>query len=140
LHLPSTPDTENWLDAEALAKCRDGVRVLNVARGPLVVEGDLQAALDSGKVAGAALDVFRSEPVIEHPLFSYPNVTLTPHLGGSPSGTPGCWPSRSCSVCSAVTPKRRSTRSTRRRWPSSGESSWPRPSARPPATTPTWSG
>src|SRR5437588_5251520 len=83
LHLPSTPDTEDWLDADALAKCKDGVRVLNVARGPLVVEEDLQAALDSGKVAGAALDVFRSEPVTEHPLFSYPNVILTPHLGAS---------------------------------------------------------
>ncbi len=58
LHLPKTPETEGWLDAEALAKCKDGVRVLNVARGPLVVEEDLKAALDSGKVAGAALDVF----------------------------------------------------------------------------------
>jgi D-3-phosphoglycerate dehydrogenase len=83
LHLPNTPDTENWLDAEALAKCKQGVRVLNVARGPLVVEEDLQAALDSGQVAGAALDVFRSEPVTEHPLFSYPNVIVTPHLGAS---------------------------------------------------------
>jgi D-3-phosphoglycerate dehydrogenase / 2-oxoglutarate reductase len=83
LHLPSTPDTEGWLDAEALAKCKDGVRILNVARGPLVVEEDLQAALESGKVAGAALDVFRSEPVTEHPLFGYRNVIVTPHLGAS---------------------------------------------------------
>ena len=83
LHLPKTPDTEGWLDAAALAKCRDGVRVLNVARGPLIVDEDLQAALDSGKVAGAALDVFRSEPITEHPLFSYPNVIVTPHLGAS---------------------------------------------------------
>ncbi len=83
LHLPNTPDTEGWLDATALAKCRDGVRVLNVARGPLIVEADLQAALDSGKVGGAALDVFRSEPVTEHPLFAYPNVIVTPHLGAS---------------------------------------------------------
>ena len=83
LHLPKTPDTEGWLDAEALAKCKDGVRVLNVARGPLVVDEDLKAALDSGKVAGAALDVFRSEPVTEHPLFGYPNVVVTPHLGAS---------------------------------------------------------
>ncbi|HEY1566302.1 MAG TPA: hydroxyacid dehydrogenase, partial [Solirubrobacteraceae bacterium] len=59
LHLPKTPDTEGWLNAEVLAKCRDGVRILNVARGPLVVDEDLKAALDSGKVAGAALDVFR---------------------------------------------------------------------------------
>ncbi len=52
LHLPKTPDTEGWLNAEALAKCKDGVRVLNVARGPLVVDEDLKAAIDSGKVAG----------------------------------------------------------------------------------------
>ncbi len=83
LHLPKTPDTEGWLDAEALAKCRDGVRILNVARGQLVVDADLQAALDSGKVGGAALDVFRTEPVTEHPLFGYPNVIVTPHLGAS---------------------------------------------------------
>ncbi len=83
LHLPNTPDTKGWLDAEALAKCKDGVRVLNVARGPLVVDEDLKAALDSGKVAGAALDVFRSEPVTDHPLFAYPNVIVTPHLGAS---------------------------------------------------------
>jgi D-3-phosphoglycerate dehydrogenase len=83
LHLPKTPETEGWLDAEALAKCKDGVRILNVARGPLIVEEDLKAALDSGKVGGAALDVFRSEPVTEHPLFAYPNVIVTPHLGAS---------------------------------------------------------
>ena len=83
LHLPKTADTEGWLDAEALAKCKDGVRILNVARGPLVVDADLQAALDSGKVGGAALDVFQSEPMTEHPLFGYPNVIVTPHLGAS---------------------------------------------------------
>jgi D-3-phosphoglycerate dehydrogenase len=83
LHLPKTPETEGWLNAEALAKCKDGVRILNVARGPLVVDEDLKAALDSGKVAGAALDVFQTEPVIEHPLFGYPNVIVTPHLGAS---------------------------------------------------------
>jgi len=83
LHLPKNDQTEGWLDAAALAKCKDGVRVLNVARGPLIVDADLQAALDSGKVAGAALDVFRSEPVTDHPLFGYPNVIVTPHLGAS---------------------------------------------------------
>jgi D-3-phosphoglycerate dehydrogenase len=57
--------------------------VLNVARGPLVVDEDLKQALDSGHVGGAALDVFRSEPLSEHPLFGYPNVILTPHLGAS---------------------------------------------------------
>jgi D-3-phosphoglycerate dehydrogenase len=83
IHLPKTPETENWLDAEAFSKMKDGVRVLNVARGPLLVDEDLKAALDSGKVAGAGLDVFREEPVTEHPLFDYPNVVVTPHLGAS---------------------------------------------------------
>jgi D-3-phosphoglycerate dehydrogenase len=83
LHLPKTPETENWLDADALSRMKDGVRILNVARGPLVVDEDLKAALDSGKVAGAALDVFREEPITEHPLFAYPNVIVTPHLGAS---------------------------------------------------------
>ena len=83
LHLPNTPETKGWLDARALAKCKDGVRILNVARGPLVVDQDLQAALDSGKVGGAALDVFSAEPVTDHPLFGYPNVIVTPHLGAS---------------------------------------------------------
>jgi D-3-phosphoglycerate dehydrogenase / 2-oxoglutarate reductase len=83
IHLPKNKETEGFLDAAAFAKMRDGVRVLNVARGPLVVDADLQAALDSGKVAGAALDVFRTEPVTDHPLFGYPNVVVTPHLGAS---------------------------------------------------------
>jgi D-3-phosphoglycerate dehydrogenase / 2-oxoglutarate reductase len=83
LHLPKTPETENWLNAEAFAKMRDGVRVLNVARGPLIDEQALQDALDSGKVGGAALDVFRSEPITEHALFGRPNVIVTPHLGAS---------------------------------------------------------
>jgi D-3-phosphoglycerate dehydrogenase len=84
VHLPKTPETEGFLDAEAFAKMRDGVRILNVARGGLIDEAALQDALDSGKVAGAALDVFPSEPMTDHPLFSgYPNVVVTPHLGAS---------------------------------------------------------
>lgn len=83
IHLPKTPDTENYLDAEAFSKMKDGVRVLNVARGPLLVEDDLKAAIDSGKVGGAALDVFREEPMTDHPLFGYSNVIVTPHLGAS---------------------------------------------------------
>jgi D-3-phosphoglycerate dehydrogenase len=83
IHLPNTPETKGWLDAAAFAKMRDGVRILNVARGTLIVDEDLQAALDSGKVAGAALDVFHSEPITAHPLFHYPNVIVTPHLGAS---------------------------------------------------------
>jgi D-3-phosphoglycerate dehydrogenase len=62
---------------------KDGVRVINVARGRLLDEEALREALDSGKVAGAALDVFREEPVTEHALFRYPNVVVTPHLGAS---------------------------------------------------------
>jgi D-3-phosphoglycerate dehydrogenase len=83
VHLPKTKETEGFLDARAFAQMKDGVRVLNVARGPLVVDEDLKAALDSGKVAGAALDVFRAEPITDHPLFGYPNVVVTPHLGAS---------------------------------------------------------
>ena len=83
LHLPKNRDTVGWLNAAAFAHMKDGVRILNVARWPLVVDVDLQAALDSGKVAGAALDVFGTEPVTDHPLFGYPNVVVTPHLGAS---------------------------------------------------------
>jgi D-3-phosphoglycerate dehydrogenase / 2-oxoglutarate reductase len=83
LHLPSTPDTEGFLDADAFAAMKPGVRVVNVARGSLVVDEALEAALDSGRVAGAALDVFRQEPISEHPLFGRPNVVVTPHLGAS---------------------------------------------------------
>ncbi|MBV9214232.1 MAG: phosphoglycerate dehydrogenase [Actinobacteria bacterium] len=83
IHLPKTPETENWLNADAFSKMKDGVRVLNVARGALLVDEDLKAAIDSGKVAGAALDVFHEEPITDHPLFGYPNVIVTPHLGAS---------------------------------------------------------
>jgi D-3-phosphoglycerate dehydrogenase / 2-oxoglutarate reductase len=83
VHLPKTPETEGFIDAGAFAQMRDGVRLLNVARGGLIDDAALQDALDSGKVAGAALDVFPSEPMTEHPLFGYPNVVVTPHLGAS---------------------------------------------------------
>jgi len=83
VHLPKTKETAGFLNAAAFAQMKRGVRILNVARGPLVVDADLQAAIDSGQVAGAALDVFASEPITEHPLFGYPNVVVTPHLGAS---------------------------------------------------------
>jgi D-3-phosphoglycerate dehydrogenase / 2-oxoglutarate reductase len=84
VHLPKTPDTEGWLNAAAFAKMRDGVRVLNVARGGLIDDAALKDALDSGKVGGAALDVFPSEPMTDYPLFQgYDNVVVTPHLGAS---------------------------------------------------------
>jgi D-3-phosphoglycerate dehydrogenase len=83
VHLPKTPETEGFLNAEAFAKMRDGVRVLNVARGGLIDEAALKDALETGKVAGAALDVFPSEPMTENPLFADPRVVVTPHLGAS---------------------------------------------------------
>jgi D-3-phosphoglycerate dehydrogenase len=83
IHLPKTPETEGFLNADAFAKMRDGVRVLNVARGGLIDEGALKDALESGKVGGAALDVFKEEPMTENELFSNPKVVVTPHLGAS---------------------------------------------------------
>jgi D-3-phosphoglycerate dehydrogenase / 2-oxoglutarate reductase len=84
IHLPKTPETRGWLDAEAFAQMKDGVRVINCARGELLVDAALKDALDSGKVAGAALDVFPAEPITDYPLFDgYPNVVVTPHLGAS---------------------------------------------------------
>jgi D-3-phosphoglycerate dehydrogenase / 2-oxoglutarate reductase len=83
IHLPKTPETVNWIDAEAIAGMKDGVRIVNCARGELVDLDALQTALDSGKVAGAALDVFPEEPLTQHPLFGRENVVVTPHLGAS---------------------------------------------------------
>jgi D-3-phosphoglycerate dehydrogenase len=83
LHTPMTAQTRNILSAENLAKTRKGVRVINCARGGLVDEAALRAALDSGHVAGAAFDVFIEEPATANPLFGHPNVVATPHLGAS---------------------------------------------------------
>jgi D-3-phosphoglycerate dehydrogenase len=84
VHLPKTDETKGFIDDAAIAQMRDGVRILNVARGGLIDDAALQAGLDSGKIAGAALDVFPSEPITDYPLFSgYPNVVVTPHLGAS---------------------------------------------------------
>ncbi|RMF08826.1 MAG: phosphoglycerate dehydrogenase [Alphaproteobacteria bacterium] len=83
LHTPLTDSTRGILNREAFAKMRDGVRIINCARGGLVVEADLKEALDSGKVAGAALDVFEEEPARENPLFEDERVVVTPHLGAS---------------------------------------------------------
>jgi len=85
LHTPLTEKTRNILDAKSLAKTRKGVRIINCARGGLVDEKALRAALDSGHVAGAAFDVFTTEPANENPLFGHPNVVCTPHLGASTS-------------------------------------------------------
>jgi D-3-phosphoglycerate dehydrogenase len=83
LHTPLTEKTSNIIDAVALAKAKKGVRLINCARGGLVDETALRAALESGHVAGAALDVFTVEPATENPLFGHPNVVCTPHLGAS---------------------------------------------------------
>ena len=85
LHTPLTDKTRDIIDADALEKCKDGVRIINCARGGLVVEEDLAAALNSGKVAGAAIDVFSEEPATENVLFDAPNVICTPHLGAATS-------------------------------------------------------
>ncbi len=83
LHTPLTDKTRNIVDAVALGKTRKGVRIVNCARGGLVDEVALRAALDSGHVAGAAFDVFSSEPATENVLFGHPNVICTPHLGAA---------------------------------------------------------
>ena len=83
LHTPLTEATRDIIDAKAMAKMKKGVRIINCARGGLVNEDDLLAALESGQVAGAALDVFRDEPAHENPLFGRDNVIVTPHLGAS---------------------------------------------------------
>jgi D-3-phosphoglycerate dehydrogenase / 2-oxoglutarate reductase len=83
LHLPKTPETVNWIDADAIAAMRDGVRIVNAARGELIDLDALLAGLESGKVGGAALDVFPSEPFTGHPIFEREDVVVTPHLGAS---------------------------------------------------------
>ena len=83
LHVPLTEQTKNILSAENLAKTKKGVRIINCARGGLVDERALAELLVSGHVAGAAFDVFQTEPAIENPLFDLPNVVCTPHLGAA---------------------------------------------------------
>ncbi|HEX7874675.1 MAG TPA: phosphoglycerate dehydrogenase [Sphingobium sp.] len=83
LHTPLTDQTRNILSAENLAKTKKGVRIVNCARGGLIDEAALKAGLDSGHIAGAALDVFVTEPAKESPLFGTPNFISTPHLGAS---------------------------------------------------------
>jgi D-3-phosphoglycerate dehydrogenase len=83
LHTPLTDKTRSIIDAAAIEKMKDGVRIVNCARGGLVVEEALRAALESGKVAGAAVDVFTEEPATDNVLFGAPNIVCTPHLGAS---------------------------------------------------------
>jgi D-3-phosphoglycerate dehydrogenase / 2-oxoglutarate reductase len=83
LHTPMTAQTKNILSREALAKTKKGVRIVNCARGGLIDEAALKDGLDSGHIAGAALDVFETEPAKEHILFGHEKVVATPHLGAS---------------------------------------------------------
>jgi D-3-phosphoglycerate dehydrogenase len=84
IHMPVTPETKHMLNAAAFAKMKPGVRIVNCARGEIINEADLIAALESTKVAGAALDVYSVEPLpADHPYRRQPNLILTPHLGAS---------------------------------------------------------
>src|SRR5687767_9711606 len=83
LHTPLTDQTRNILSRENLARTKKGVRIVNCARGGLIDEEALKEGLDSGHIAGAALDVFVTEPAREHALFGTPNFVATPHLGAS---------------------------------------------------------
>lgn len=83
LHVPKTDQTAGMIDADAIAKMKKGVRIINCARGGLVDENALADALKSGHVAGAAFDVFAEEPAKENALFNLPNVVCTPHLGAA---------------------------------------------------------
>ncbi len=83
LHTPLTDATRGIIDAAAIAKMKPGVRIVNCARGGLIVEEDLKVGLESGQVAAAGLDVFAQEPAKDNPLFGMDNVVATPHLGAS---------------------------------------------------------
>ncbi len=83
LHVASTPETRGFINADSLGKMRAGVRIINDARGDLIVAEDLVAAIEAGTVAGAAIDVFPDEPATESPYFGVPGIIVTPHLGAS---------------------------------------------------------
>jgi len=83
LHLPKTPETVGIIDSEAIGRMRDGVRIVNCARGELIDLDALVEGLDSGRIAGAALDVFPEEPFTDHPVLAREDVVVTPHLGAS---------------------------------------------------------
>ena len=83
LHLAKTKETLGLINADLLARAKPGIRIINVARGGIIDEADLADAIRSGHVAGAALDVFVTEPCTDSPLFQLPQVVVTPHLGAS---------------------------------------------------------
>ena len=85
LHCPLFPDTEGIINKDTIAKMKDGVMIINNSRGPLIVEQDLRDALDSGKVAGAGVDVVSTEPIqMDNPLIGAKNVIITPHISWAP--------------------------------------------------------
>jgi D-3-phosphoglycerate dehydrogenase len=83
LHMPSTPTTKNIVNAERLGKAKEGIRIINTARGDLIDETALADAIESGHVGGAALDVFQKEPTVDHRLQTLPQVVATPHIAAS---------------------------------------------------------
>jgi D-3-phosphoglycerate dehydrogenase len=83
LHTVASPETKGMINKSTIAKMKDGIRIVNCARGALINEADLAEALKSGKVSGAAIDVFASEPPAGSPLLAAPNTVLAPHLGAS---------------------------------------------------------
>lgn len=83
VHTPLMKETHHLLNEQAFAKMKDGVQIINCARGGIIDEEALYDAIQSGKVAGAALDVFETEPFVDHPLLTLPQVIATPHLGAS---------------------------------------------------------
>ncbi len=83
IHVPKNEHTTGLINKENIAKMKDGVRIINCARGGIIIESDLKDGLDSGKIAGAALDVFEVEPAKENILFGNDKVICTPHLGAS---------------------------------------------------------
>ncbi len=83
VHTPLNEETRGLIGDREIARCKDGVRIINCARGGIVDEQALLRGLESGRVAGAALDVFEKEPPVDHPLVKHPRVIATPHLGAS---------------------------------------------------------
>lgn len=82
-HVAMNPATKGMLNAEAIAKMKKGVRIINCARGGIMVEADVKAGLDSGHIAGLACDVYVTEPAVEHMFFGMENVVATPHIAAS---------------------------------------------------------
>ena len=85
LHCPLFPSTEGIINKDTIAKMKDGVKIINTSRGPLIVEEDLKEGLNSGKVSGAAVDVVSTEPIREdNPLLGAKNMIITPHIAWAP--------------------------------------------------------